>query len=130
MGRARRNQRDDIRKRKALRRKKMFGESDDIDSSLAKKLLLVRQEYGQEQLSSLNSNDDNDDTNRHKSLDEINGKVDGELVIQSTSDVTLTASTTTEQPPIKVRPMDNIQRMRIRKQERKAKRKAKKNIQA
>lgn len=130
MGRARRNQRDDIRKRRALRRKKMFGESDDIDSSLAKKLLLVRQEYGQEQLSSLNSNDDNDDTNRHKSLDEINGKVDGELVFQSTSDVTSTASTTTEQQAIKVRPMDNIQRMRIRKQERKAKRKAKKNNQA
>jgi hypothetical protein len=127
MGRARRNQRDEIRKRRALKRKKIFGESDEVDSSLAKILLRQRNEIQQ-------GNSSTDDENM-----DMSNKIDSTLenktlkskeannVIQDThanSECTLPMN---QEKKIAVKkPLDNIERMRLRKRERKAKRRAKK----
>jgi hypothetical protein len=124
MGRARRNQRDDIRKRRALKRKRIYGESDEVDSSLAK---ILRQRNQQESSSK-------DYTTNHtfdRVEPSLESKVHTSNVTKSTADDTNANSECThpmnEEKTVRVvKPLDNIERMRLRKRERKAKRRAKK----
>ena len=127
MGRARRNQRDDIRKRRALKRKKIIGESDEVDSSLAK---ILRQRNQQES----SSKDDTTNDAFDRVEPSLESKVHTSNVANSTTDDTHANSECThpinEEKTVRVvKPLDNIERMRLRKRERKAKRRAKKEKQ-
>lgn len=120
MGRARRNQRDDIRKRRALKRKKIFGESDDVDSSLAK-TLRQRNEVKQDTCSRDGCKIESNVENNSRQLNDADADVKDDTNVQ----LECSKPTSQEEASKAVKPLDNIERMRMRKRERKAKRLAK-----
>jgi paraquat-inducible protein B len=121
MGRARRNQRDDIRKRRALKRKKIFGDSDDVDSSLAKTLRKIN-EVKQDKCSRDGCKVESNLENNSQQLKEADNVITDDTNVHSEC----SEPTSQEEASRAVKPLDNIERMRMRKRERKAKRQAKK----
>lgn len=134
MGRARRNQRDAIRKQRAKKRKKGQEESDD-DSSVDLEDLYQQQSIPQKQeTSEHNASTDSSKSSLKDQKKEDQRPAPRELSLASGTDthqkeeassLPIKAGTT-----IKKAPMDKIERMRLRKQQQKERRKEKKAAKA
>jgi hypothetical protein len=121
MGRARRNQRDNIRKQRAKKRRKGKGKEEDIDiSQLTASSRSVRQRQHSSAAVSKQNKDETSPTDQSTTCNNNNPNNTTPTAVQHSD------KSQGQKPIAKKQPVERIERMRLKKQLQKARRKEKK----